>query len=74
MRIPSVLPPARFFLGKLPLTASAVFGKRRVDQPLRPPRIIFQGQKTFSAGPRSFTSGELWFPPGVTAWWGQPVF
>ena len=33
----------------------------RVHQPLRPSRLR-QDQKTFSAGPRSFSAIELWFP------------
>ena len=41
--------------------------------PARRPSRHRRDQKTFSAGPRSFNSKELWFPGSVTASGVQPV-
>ena len=50
----------------------AVFGKR-APSPARRPSHHWWDQKTFSAGPRSFNSKELWFLGNRTASQGQPV-
>ena len=67
----SWLPPARFFLVSRCLTTRVGFGKR-VRSPTRRPSRRRRDQKTFSAGPRSFTSGELWFSASIAAARGQP--
>jgi hypothetical protein len=41
--------------------------------PARRPSRHRRDQKTFSAGPRSFNSKELWFPGSIPASGGQPV-
>ena len=50
----------------------ARFGKRARSPSLRPSRLR-RDQKTFSAGPRSFSAIELWFPRSIAASGVQPV-
>lgn len=59
------LPPARFFAGTLRIPQNV---PTRQDTTLSGAQSRDSGiQKTFSAGPRSFNSGELWFPTGKPA-------
>jgi hypothetical protein len=61
---PTRLPPARFF-GLRCFTTGAALVKRRRSPALRPSRHR-RDQKTFSAGPRSFSAKEFWFRKGST--------
>ena len=54
-------PSGSVFLVNRSITTRARFGKRVRSPALRPSRHR-RDQKTFSAGPRSFNSKELWFP------------
>jgi hypothetical protein len=71
---PALAPSGSVFLVNQVIATRVGFGKR-VRPPVRRPPRRFRGQKTFSAGPCSFSTGELWFPgrapraPKV-----QPVF
>jgi len=69
---PALAPSGSVFLVNRSLTTRAGFVNRARSPALRPSR---QGrdQKTFSAGPRSFNSKELWFPESRTASGVQPV-
>jgi hypothetical protein len=60
------------FLVNHSFTTRVGFGKR-VRSPARRPSRHRRDQKTFSAGPRSFSSKELWFPERMTASGVQPV-
>ena len=63
---PALLPPARFSWSTASITTRVSLGKRARHQLCAHPEII-RGQKTFSAGPRSFNSKELWFTASIPA-------
>jgi hypothetical protein len=65
-------PSGSVFLVNRSITTRVGFGKRVRSPALRPSRHR-RDQKTFSAGPRSFNSKELWFPGSISASGVQPV-
>ena len=65
-------PSGSVFLVNRSITTRVGFGKRVRSPALRPSRHR-RDQKTFSAGPRSFNSKELWFPGSIPASGVQPV-
>jgi hypothetical protein len=69
---PALLPPARFSWSGMLLPDALVFDKR-AGSPARRPSRHRRDQKTFSAGPRSFNTKELWFPGNSSASGVQPV-
>jgi hypothetical protein len=69
---PALLPPARFCWSTVSITTRVSLGKRARHQLFAHPEII-RSQKTFSAGPRSFSSKELWFTSSIPAGCVQPV-
>jgi len=66
------LPPVRFSWSTVLLPHAPAFGQRARASTRRPSRLR-RDQKTFSAGPRSFTVSELWFPGSGTLTGVQPL-
>src|SRR4051794_16398976 len=69
---PARAPSGSVLLVNPSFTTRARFGKRVRSPTLRPSHQRWD-QKTFSAGPRSFSARELWFPSSVAAAEVQPV-
>jgi len=69
---PVLAPSGSVFWSNRSITTRARIGKRVRSLALRPSRHR-RDQKTLSAGPRSFSSKELWFPGSIAASRGQPV-
>ena len=66
-------PSGSVFLVNRSTIIRAVFGKRVMRSSVLRPSRHWRDQKTFSAGPRSFNSKELWFPGAIAGFGVQPV-
>ena len=69
---PALAPSGSVLLVSRSITTRVGFGNRVRSPALRPSRHQ-RDQKTFSAGPCSFNSKELWFPESIAASGVQPV-